>query len=284
MAAWAAGDSMRLWHHAEREVEMAYPEAEGVEEAEEEASGGGGNNHPSSSSAVALLRARATLLGAGDFDVHVLAGRGDDEEDDDNDKNAATPVVQVRGLTLSEVEYEGSSGQVSAKVEATVDGRRMRAAALLYSHNTALRSERVLTLWPLSPEGEACGAPQEWRWPAPAFSKEADGGAAVGAADSGAAGTAALPGAVRAPMPGRVVRVLQEEGARVQRGDPLVVLEAMKMEHTVKAPRAGVVRWGGGGGSGAVLCRPGQQVPDGGVLVRVVSEAEEEGGERQASG
>src|SRR5262249_31310833 len=39
-----------------------------------------------------------------------------------------------------------------------------------------------------------------------------------------------------APMPGKVTRVLVKEGERVERGQPLVVLEAMKMEHTLVAP------------------------------------------------
>ncbi|HET9596194.1 MAG TPA: acetyl/propionyl/methylcrotonyl-CoA carboxylase subunit alpha [Anaeromyxobacteraceae bacterium] len=48
-------------------------------------------------------------------------------------------------------------------------------------------------------------------------------------------------GTLTAPMPGRVVAVMVERGARVEKGAPLVVLEAMKMEHTVKAPRDGRV-------------------------------------------
>ncbi len=47
---------------------------------------------------------------------------------------------------------------------------------------------------------------------------------------------------VRAPMPGRVVRVLAEPGARVKRGQTLVVLEAMKMQNEIPAPRDGIVR------------------------------------------
>jgi biotin carboxyl carrier protein len=42
-------------------------------------------------------------------------------------------------------------------------------------------------------------------------------------------------------MPGRIVAVLVTEGQAVQRGDVLVILEAMKMEHAVKSPRAGAV-------------------------------------------
>jgi len=48
-------------------------------------------------------------------------------------------------------------------------------------------------------------------------------------------------GRLTAPMPGKVVAVMVAAGDRVERGAPLVVLEAMKMEHTITAPTAGVV-------------------------------------------
>ncbi len=53
--------------------------------------------------------------------------------------------------------------------------------------------------------------------------------------------SAALPGSLLAPMPGTVVRVGAEPGARVSAGTPVVVLEAMKMEHSVCAPHDGTV-------------------------------------------
>ncbi|MCA9653525.1 MAG: acetyl-CoA carboxylase biotin carboxyl carrier protein subunit [Myxococcales bacterium] len=43
-------------------------------------------------------------------------------------------------------------------------------------------------------------------------------------------------------MPGRVVRVLVAEGDAVDADDPLLIVEAMKMENEVRAPAAGVVR------------------------------------------
>jgi 3-methylcrotonyl-CoA carboxylase alpha subunit len=49
-------------------------------------------------------------------------------------------------------------------------------------------------------------------------------------------------GGLLAPMPGRIIALLAEEGARVESGAPLLILEAMKMEHKLAAPSAGVVK------------------------------------------
>jgi hypothetical protein len=68
-----------------------------------------------------------------------------------------------------------------------------------------------------------------------------------------AGGTAAGgDGVVRAPMPGTVVSVLAEAGQQVTAGQRLVIVEAMKMEHTVTAPADGTVR--------ELAVKPGQQV------------------------
>jgi len=48
-------------------------------------------------------------------------------------------------------------------------------------------------------------------------------------------------GIIKAPMPGRIARVLVEKGASIQRGAGLLVLEAMKMENEIPAPANGVV-------------------------------------------
>jgi 3-methylcrotonyl-CoA carboxylase alpha subunit len=57
---------------------------------------------------------------------------------------------------------------------------------------------------------------------------------------------------LRPPMPATVVRVIVEAGATVAEGDTLIVLEAMKMELPIRAPRAGVVT--------VVHCREGELV------------------------
>ena len=55
------------------------------------------------------------------------------------------------------------------------------------------------------------------------------------------AGDAAVEGHLTAPMPGRIIDIAVVAGTAVRRGDKLLVLEAMKMEHTIRAPAAGTV-------------------------------------------
>ena len=66
-------------------------------------------------------------------------------------------------------------------------------------------------------------------------------------------------GSLVAPMPGRIVATLVSPGTAVKRGAPLLVLEAMKMEHTLQAPADGVVQ--------GYRVKAGDQVGDGAVLV-----------------
>ena len=54
-------------------------------------------------------------------------------------------------------------------------------------------------------------------------------------------GARAEGGDIHAPMPGRVVKILAEVGQRVVAGDPVIVIEAMKMENELRAPRDATV-------------------------------------------
>ncbi|MDF2488625.1 MAG: 3-methylcrotonyl-CoA carboxylase [Pseudomonas sp.] len=68
-------------------------------------------------------------------------------------------------------------------------------------------------------------------------------------------------GGLSAPMNGSIVRVLVEVGQPVESGSALVVLEAMKMEHSIRAPRAGKVT--------ALFCQEGDMVSEGMSLVEL---------------
>ncbi|KTT95105.1 methylcrotonoyl-CoA carboxylase [Sphingomonas yabuuchiae] len=105
---------------------------------------------------------------------------------------------------------------------------------------------------PLAPTDEVLISEggQSWsftRW-------RADGLAAGGAGD----------GAILSPMPGRIIAVAVTEGQAVSTGQPLVTMEAMKMEHVLTAPFDGVVT--------DLKAETGGQVAEGIALVRIVAE------------
>ena len=78
-------------------------------------------------------------------------------------------------------------------------------------------------------------------------------------AEAGAAHQA--HGGLTAPMNGSIVRVLVEAGQHVEAGAALVVLEAMKMEHSIRAPQAGVIK--------GLYCSEGEMVSEGTALVEL---------------
>jgi 3-methylcrotonyl-CoA carboxylase alpha subunit len=76
-------------------------------------------------------------------------------------------------------------------------------------------------------------------------------------------------GRLTAPMPGRVTQLMVAAGAKVRRGEPLMIIEAMKMEHTVAAPANGVVE--------AVRFAVGDLVEEGAELIALAPERQEQG-------
>ncbi len=68
-------------------------------------------------------------------------------------------------------------------------------------------------------------------------------------------------GRLTAPMPGKVISFAVEAGDKVAKGQPLAVMEAMKMEHTIAAPADGTVE--------ELLFAPGDQVTEGAELLRI---------------
>lgn len=72
---------------------------------------------------------------------------------------------------------------------------------------------------------------------------------------------AVVSGDIKAPMPGKLIDVFVTAGETVEKGQKLLILGAMKIEHTMKAPKAGVVK--------AVHAAAGDQVADKTVLVEI---------------
>lgn len=142
-------------------------------------------------------------------------------------------------------------GSVSGRLRAEVGGRLVSADVLLYPH----LEEEVMVVW-------TGGRSHEFRWRVPSWSKDTTVGATTGA--------------VKTPMPGKLVKLLVEDGQAVEEGQPLLVLESMKMETVMPSPRAGLVR-------GAASLHVGAQVEEGQVLLRVVAEGEDAGDEERAA-
>ena len=72
---------------------------------------------------------------------------------------------------------------------------------------------------------------------------------------------AASDGSVRSAMPGKITAILVSQGEKVEEGQPLLTLEAMKMEHTLTSPRSGVV--------GSFDIQTGQQVMEQELLMKI---------------
>lgn len=66
-------------------------------------------------------------------------------------------------------------------------------------------------------------------------------------------------------MPGKIFKVVSKSGMKVQQGETLLILEAMKMEHSIKSPYDGIVK--------KIFYREGEQVDAGATLVLVEQEA-----------
>jgi 3-methylcrotonyl-CoA carboxylase alpha subunit len=73
-------------------------------------------------------------------------------------------------------------------------------------------------------------------------------------------------GGLRSPMPGQVLQVLASAGQKVKRGQPLMIVEAMKMEHTIVAPSDGTVE--------SIDYAPGDRVAEGAQLLRLNADAQ----------
>lgn len=71
-------------------------------------------------------------------------------------------------------------------------------------------------------------------------------------------------GSLNAPMPGKIIAIHTNNGAKVEAGTPLLTLEAMKMEHTINAPKEGTVS--------EIHFQAGQMVEEGVELISIVSE------------
>ncbi|MBV8465482.1 MAG: acetyl/propionyl/methylcrotonyl-CoA carboxylase subunit alpha [Burkholderiales bacterium] len=137
-------------------------------------------------------------------------------------------------LDIGEASIAASGTLTNGQLKVTLDGRRLQA--------TVVRTADTLTL---VREGENVALTPFNPLLAGLQKVEAGGG-------------------LTAPMPGTVVAVFVEAGQAVDKGAPLMILEAMKMEHTIVAPQAGRVA--------EVFYKKGEQVKEGVALLEIAAE------------
>lgn len=70
-----------------------------------------------------------------------------------------------------------------------------------------------------------------------------------------------ISGGLKSPMPGKIFKVLKDVGAEVKKGEPILILEAMKMEHSIRSDKDGIVK--------SINFRVGELVQGGVVLAEV---------------
>ena len=152
------------------------------------------------------------------------------------------------------------------RFEVSVDGQTFEAT-LLGDHDLP-----GSVISPEIPSSEARAGGPSASGPLPAAAPSVSGGsrpataAAPGTApirrpSTGAGRAAGRTEALSAPMPGVVLEVFVARGATIRRGDPILVLEAMKMRNTIRSPRDAVVV--------EVAVAAGQPVGPGDLLVRL---------------
>lgn len=103
--------------------------------------------------------------------------------------------------------------------------------------------------------------PQAAATPAPAPKAAAPAPRPAAAAPKPQAPSAGGAGAIKAPIPGTVLDIKVQQGAKVNAGDILLILEAMKMENEILAPKAGTVS--------AIYVSKGQSVNSGDAMILV---------------
>jgi len=119
----------------------------------------------------------------------------------------------------------------------------------------------AIAAWRIGPSGDAGGgSARHWTLLFDGVAVTADVGRSP-RARGGAQSAAGAAGQIRAPMPGLVVAIQVGPGTAVVSGQPLIIMEAMKMQMEIRAPHAGVVR--------EVRVIPGQDVAGNDLLVTV---------------
>ena len=166
-------------------------------------------------------------------------------------------------------------GAATRRFDLDVQGTH-QLVTLVRTHGGAQQLVQGAQRWPFSAQSRGAGLHDvtlgERRWSLTVYATgerisifAPEGAAVVDEIDpiAHAGEGAAEAGRLTAPMPGKVIAFLAQVGQAVKAGQPLAVMEAMKMEHTIASPRDGTVQ--------ELLYAVGDQVNEGGELLRLAA-------------
>ncbi|MGE0846012.1 MAG: acetyl-CoA carboxylase biotin carboxylase subunit [Flavobacteriaceae bacterium] len=193
---------------------------------------------------------------AGDFDTGFIDQRIDALTDGGEALRAAR-VAAIAGLVEAQSKRDPSpwgthdgfmlSGENRLKRPIVVDGEESMAEIAFDTRGIAVDGAHARVRAAMT-GGTAAAASGGW---------QASAGFPVYSIDDADAGDGAA--ALKSPMHGKLLSVSVEAGQRVEKGEAAFIVEAMKMEHTVRAPRGGTVQ--------EVRAEAGSQVAEGAVIV-----------------
>jgi biotin carboxyl carrier protein len=141
-------------------------------------------------------------------------------------------AVTVNGVVFELAQVEAAGGRINFELQ----GRHYSFLAQAGPEGVAVAGGNGVHRFSYA----AVEAPPEGAGLAP--NDHAVGSNGHSAASNGHNGQGAAPGGLASQMPGKVLALLVEPGAQIEAGTPLLILEAMKMEHEICAPTDGVVR------------------------------------------
>ncbi|WP_343743014.1 acetyl/propionyl/methylcrotonyl-CoA carboxylase subunit alpha [Herbaspirillum huttiense] len=179
-------------------------------------------------------------------------------------QDSRDPWAQTSGWRLNtrlqrSLNFEDDSGNSEVRIDYAGDGRQWQLQIGGNTHTLALHAANTDSVR-ISLDGRTLQADVAWEGEGlHLFDGRRQHSLRLPDPMAHAGHAEAEGGRLTAPMPGKIVALLVEQGASVTQGTPLLIMEAMKMEHTIAAPSAGTVE--------ALRYAVGDQVAEGAQLL-----------------
>ncbi|WP_284077980.1 acetyl/propionyl/methylcrotonyl-CoA carboxylase subunit alpha [Herbaspirillum aquaticum] len=179
-------------------------------------------------------------------------------------QDSRDPWAQTSGWRLNtrlqrRLNFEHDSGNSEVRIDYAGDGRQWQLQIGGNTHTLALHAANTDSVR-ISLDGRTLQADVAWEGEGlHLFDGRSQHSLRLPDPMAHAGHAEAEGGRLTAPMPGKIVALLVDQGASVAQGTPLLIMEAMKMEHTIAAPSAGTVE--------ALRYAVGDQVAEGAQLL-----------------